>query len=193
MLSVNQLKSKALHILLDFAFSYTRQQMYLAYTALAHTNAKIQGAAFNTFFAFKGVVYPDKTPTGVSITNTIVKSTPLHYSLLEQKTQIDRMLDDAQFTSIRNFLAEVLKESYNGIVLEELLPHFLISELQAKLSEEEYTAINDGTSPLAPPLGDKFTGPTVEETLQSIQRIKQHYQRADTQLKRLLTERFFLQ
>lgn len=196
MLQVNTLKSLALTVLLDTTFAYVKTKMYDAYANLAKENAKIQGtphASRVLFFMYKGKVYPNKTPAGANITHTHVHSVALHSSLIDKKKEIDGFLDAVHYNAIRNFYVAVLGASYNEIVLEALLPVVLISALQAKFTKEEYKAIDTGTTPITPPLGDKDTGPTKEETLHTIESIKKAYALPIVNMKKVLTEQFFLQ
>jgi len=190
MYNCNQLKERALNILLTETFSYVEQNMHNAYIQLAIENKKVKGITQHgntVFFMYQGCVYPKYTPGGLPVQTFRVNAPILHYSLIEKFDQIQCNLDTSGYTSIKNFFSIVLSRSFNNIVLDTFLPTILITKLRKELTDEEYRIIDAGSAhPLSIP-------ESIEQTQQQINMIKEHYHNSINLLRELLMERFLLQ
>jgi len=190
MYNCNQLKERALNILLTETFSYVEQNMYNAYVQLAIENKKVKGITQHgntVFFMYQGCVYPNSTPGGLPIQTIRVNAPILHYSLIEKFDQIQHSLEISGYTSIKNFFSIVLSSSFNKIVLDTFLPTILITKLRKEFTNEEYNVIDTGSiNPLKVP-------EPIEQTHQQIKMIKEHYHDSINLLRELLMERFLLQ
>ena len=195
MIYVNQLKDKALRILLKEAFSYIDEGMYREYTVLAKDNAKMQNIRHPDkvlFFSYNGQTFPRHTPTGASVLTVHVHAPPLHYSLIATMKKITALRENAGYTSIKNYFSAVLAHSYNNMVLDACLPTLLLSKLQAMLTPEEYAMIDFGGTVTADPVSQKkYQDP--ETTQANLHMLQNHYAKAIIKLKNLLMERFLLQ
>lgn len=190
MATVNQLKNRALAVLLSTTFSYVQQNIYAAYTQVAKENAKLQNTHHPErvlFFMQEGVVYPSKSPSGMPIQTIPVRAPTLHYSLMPKVKKIKQQLDDAGFTQIKNLFSAILTNSFHGVVLETFLPQVLLAALQKSFNEEEYYAINHGDfKENEPPY-------TLTDVAQNIRMIKEFYKDSLALLKTRLMEQFLLQ
>lgn len=189
MSACNDLKNKALTLLLKETFSHRDQNAYHDYVQLAIENKKVKGITQHgktVFFMYQGTVYPDRTPDGLNIKTIKVNAPVLHWSLIEKLDNINKLVNSSDRITIRNFFASVLSSSFNKIVLDTFIPNILISDLRKEFSNYQYDLIDFGSETRTP-----FE--PIEVTQQKIVEIQQHYAGAIILLKDILMERFLLQ
>jgi len=181
----------ALNTLLDETFSHANKITYEKYSALAKENAKVTTRTA-IFFTYKGVIYPNKTPNGISTKGLIVLAPNLRPQFYTEFENINNILEgDFQFNSIKNFFSSVLQISKNKIVLDTFLPNFLIASLKKKLGETAYQVLDSGNYSIAN--SATILNETIEETQSNIKAIEEHYAPIIKILKNQLITQFLLQ
>jgi len=139
---INQLKANVASCLTTYVFQHIYDELQEGYLDLAAENACLQKKAV-TAFLYKGEVYPKQTRLSRHVA-------PLHPTLHSKFHKLNTKLEEAGYTTVKNFLSVVINASAHNIVLTALLPSVLVENLKEMLTPEEFNAVNLGS--FAPPL-----------------------------------------
>lgn len=180
MTTVNSIKELAVKVLLDETFSHINKEIHEIYVTLAKENSLLRNIE-SVHFLYDGIVYPTRNVNGTIKSNKTIPGLPtLHYSLLEDLDKANRLSADAGFNYIKNYFVAVITHSYNGLVLDALLPAMLINTIKRELSPEEFYVINNTAEPLV-------------DTKINIARIKNHYSETIINLRKVMIDKLLLE
>jgi hypothetical protein len=179
-MSVNQNKERAMSILLDESFKHVQNKLKKIHGDIARKNASIRGISA-TYFVYDGIIYPNNQ-THTTSTGYIP---PLHYSLLEEFDKTTRMMEEAGYTTIKNFFIAILENARHPKVLEELLPQVLVNKLRTEFGDE-FVSVSQGN-------WDNMQSESLELANKRIIHVKENFEECIVMLRNLLMDKLLLQ
>jgi hypothetical protein len=167
----------AIAILMRETFDHIQQEQFSRYNELVVKNNRIHKTK-GQYFCYEGTLYP------VTDQLTSTSITYLHWSLLEEFTEIQKLLTDSFYKSVKNYFTAVIGASCNSLVLTALLPDLLVCTLKKQLNSTLFSIIDCGIPNTQEPK---------EYTLTAISNIKKYYPNELKQLHSILMDKLLLQ
>jgi hypothetical protein len=175
---VIRIKEEAIEFLLETTFSHVHQLMHEAYIGLTKENCILQQRN-NRSFHFDGVYYPTQYD---ELTSNVPS---LHVTLISRLYEINNFLVDRHYHYVKNYFSAVISNSYNEIVLNEMLPTTLLNALKTEISKPGFKILDCGY------YGSSYREP-IALTLENLAQLKDHYSETLKKLQSTLMEKLLL-